>query len=216
MRKSTHDTNGRPRRGPYSEMGRRILDASKRVLAEGGIEALTISAIAAKAGVYGSAIHYHFGSKEGLKTVLVEQLLNDERLRAELAIDSLPPGRARLREAMRRFSMIGGRETQLAGFETLGTQLRDAELARRVRERYVLGRELFVKVLSDEADPELAAALEPVAQVIHAFLDGMNVQLLIDPGTDEAAALAMMEEMAVAKIKELAPAQRARAGLGPS
>ena len=49
-----------------SEVRQRILQASRRLLVAGGLQALTISAIETEADVYSSAIHYHFGSKEDL------------------------------------------------------------------------------------------------------------------------------------------------------
>lgn len=203
MRRNVHDHSTTETRGPSSEIGIAILEASRRVLAKGGIEALTIAAVAAEAGVYGSAIHYHFGSKDGLKAALVEQLFDEGRLNAEQAIDCLPPGRARFVEAMHRFLMIGGSDTELAGFETLGTQLRDENLHKRLIELYDQAREDFVKVLGGDIHPELADSLRPLALVIFAFLDGMNVAMLVDPSIDVAAALATMQEMAVAKLNQL-------------
>jgi AcrR family transcriptional regulator len=203
LRRSVRDSGHAETRGPSSEIGKGILEASRRVLARGGIEALTVAAVAAEADVYGSAIHYHFGSKEGLKAALVEQLFDEGRMNAEQAIASLPPGPARLAEAMRRFLMIGGPDTELAGFETLGTQLRDENLHRGLMELYDRAREDFVKVLGADADPELAESVRPLATVVFAFLDGMNVAMLIDPGLDETAALATMEEMVIGKLREL-------------
>jgi AcrR family transcriptional regulator len=173
------------------------------LLVAGGLEALTISAVEAEAGVYSSAIHYHFGSKEGLKAALVEQLLEETTLQAEQAVNALPRGGARLDEILRSFEMIGGRDVQLAFFETLGTQIRDEALHERVVKLYALGRELFTNVLGGDGDPAIAEALRPLAQVVFSFVDGMNVQLLVDPDTDDVAALAMMRDMAAAKIREI-------------
>ena len=195
---------GRPARGPSSEVGRRILEASKRLLAAGGLEALTISAIEREAGVYSSAIHYHFGCKAGLKAALVETLLDENRLEAGHVMDALPEGSDRLDEALRRFLMIGGSQLQLAFFETLGDQLRDDGLRRRLVELYDLGKELFVQVLGNEQPPAVAESMRPLAQVVFAFLDGMNVQMLVDPTADDVAALELMREMAAAKAAEIA------------
>jgi len=203
MRGASRPTAKRPARGPSSEVGERILEASRHLLSRGGLEALTISAVEEEAGVYSSAIHYHFGSKEGLKAALVENLLDESRRQAEQAMRSLPLGRARLNEAVGRFEMMGGREVQLAFFETLGTQLRDDDLHRRVAELYELGKDLFVEVLVGAADPMLAQSLRPLAQLVFAFLDGMNVQLLIDPSIDDAPVLALMEDMVAAKTREI-------------
>jgi AcrR family transcriptional regulator len=195
---------GRPARGPSSEVGRRILEASRRLLASGGLEALTISAIEREAGVYSSAIHYHFGSKAGLKAALVETLLDESALQAVGVMKALPEGADRLDEALRRFLMIGGPQLQLAFFETLGDQIRDDDLHRRLIELYDLGKELFVQVLGHEEQPAFAESMRPLAQVVFAFLDGMNVQMLVDPTADDVAALELMREMAAAKAEEIA------------
>jgi AcrR family transcriptional regulator len=195
---------GKPARGPASEVGRRILEASRSLLASGGLEALTISAIEREAGVYSSAIHYHFGSKAGLKAALVETLLDESAIQAVGVMKALPDGTDRLDEALRRFLMIGGPQLQLAFFETLGDQIRDGDLHQRLIELYDLGKELFVQVLGHEDQPEFAESMRPLAQVVFAFLDGMNVQLLVDPAADDVAALELMREMATAKAEEIA------------
>jgi AcrR family transcriptional regulator len=154
--------------------------------------------------VYSSATHYHFGSKAGLKAALVETLLDESALQAMDVMKALPAGSDRLDDALRRFLMIGGPQLQLAFFETLGDQIRDDDLHQRLIELYDLGKELFVQVLGLEEQPELADSMRTLAQVVFAFLDGMNVQMLVDPDADDAAALQLMKEMAAAKAEEIA------------
>jgi AcrR family transcriptional regulator len=60
-----------------------ILDAAERFFAESGIEAVPLRRIIAEAGVNTAAIHYHFGSKEGVvRAVFARRFdpLNRERL----------------------------------------------------------------------------------------------------------------------------------------
>ena len=47
-----------------------ILQAAEQILATSGIEAATVRSITALAGVNTAAINYHFGSREGLFTVI--------------------------------------------------------------------------------------------------------------------------------------------------
>ena len=58
-----------------------------RFLREGGIGALSISALSARAGVAPTSIYHHFGSKAGLITALTEhsRALNVAWFRARLA-----------------------------------------------------------------------------------------------------------------------------------
>ncbi len=55
----------------------RILAATRRLLAEGGFEALKLSAIAREAGESKASIGYHFGNKAGLVTALVDSIAAD-------------------------------------------------------------------------------------------------------------------------------------------
>jgi AcrR family transcriptional regulator len=50
----------------------RILDAAERLFAERGIESVSVRSILAAAGVNVALAHYHFGSREGLITALLE------------------------------------------------------------------------------------------------------------------------------------------------
>jgi len=62
----------------------RILDATERLFARQGVDATSLRAITAEAGVNTAAIHYHFGSKqELLGAVLLRRIapLNQERLK---------------------------------------------------------------------------------------------------------------------------------------
>ena len=43
-----------------------ILNAAEKLFAEHGIEAVSLRSIISEAGVNLAAIHYHFGSREGL------------------------------------------------------------------------------------------------------------------------------------------------------
>jgi len=60
-----------------SPVGRRILDAARRIAVGEGMEAVTVQAVATEAGVHKSAIGYHFGNKEGLVLALIESLADD-------------------------------------------------------------------------------------------------------------------------------------------
>jgi AcrR family transcriptional regulator len=50
----------------------RILDTAERLFAERGIESVSVRSILASAGVNVALAHYHFGSREGLITAVLE------------------------------------------------------------------------------------------------------------------------------------------------
>ncbi|MFQ5655535.1 MAG: TetR/AcrR family transcriptional regulator [Planctomycetota bacterium] len=61
----------------------RILDAAERCFAEAGFNGTSLRTVTARAGVNLAAVHYHFGSKDGLfQAVFCRRLgpLNEERL----------------------------------------------------------------------------------------------------------------------------------------
>jgi AcrR family transcriptional regulator len=67
-----------------------LLDAAESLFAEHGIQAASLRAITQQAGANLAAVHYHFGSKEGLvRAVFSRRLkpLNEERLRLLDACD---------------------------------------------------------------------------------------------------------------------------------
>jgi AcrR family transcriptional regulator len=71
-----------------------LLDAAEALFAEHGIQAASLRAITQKAGANLAAVHYHFGSKEGLvKAVFSRRIkpLNQERLRLLEACDLETP-----------------------------------------------------------------------------------------------------------------------------
>lgn len=60
-----------------------ILDTAERLFAERGIDAVSLRALTAEAGVNLASVHYHFGSKESLVTEVLDRrvdALNRERL----------------------------------------------------------------------------------------------------------------------------------------
>ncbi len=59
-------TARKPRRSDSLETQMRILDAAEALFIDQGFVATSVRAIASRAGVNLAAVHYHFGSKEGL------------------------------------------------------------------------------------------------------------------------------------------------------
>jgi AcrR family transcriptional regulator len=84
----------------------RLLDAAEKLFAESGIDAVSLRAITAEAGVNLAAVNYHFQSKEALAMAVVERRfgpINRERLRMldelETAAGGGPVPVARILEA---------------------------------------------------------------------------------------------------------------------
>lgn len=60
-----------PREGEATR--RELLDAAERLFAEQGVEAASIRAVNAAAGLGPAAVHYHFGSKDALLDAVLER-----------------------------------------------------------------------------------------------------------------------------------------------
>lgn len=75
-------------RRTVDEARRLILEAAERRLAAGGAEAVRVQSVAADVGVTDAAVHYHFGSRQGLLDAVVRSA--GRRLRDGLQGAPLP------------------------------------------------------------------------------------------------------------------------------
>ena len=60
----------------------RILDAAEELFAEKGFDAVSLRAIARRAGVDPALLHHYFGSKEGLFAGVLNRIINPEHVQA--------------------------------------------------------------------------------------------------------------------------------------
>ncbi|HUK76569.1 MAG TPA: TetR/AcrR family transcriptional regulator [Thermoleophilia bacterium] len=183
---------------------RSILEAARRVLAERGLEGLTIEAVANEANVSRTLIPYHFGSRAGLVAILFDSLFHD------LAVSVY--GLAGPGGSLPTFLDWIKREaddvqSQHDFFELIVSALREPDLARRIAALYDDYRELVLEMtgVSEPAEPD-EAALRPVSDerrrelaaigsVLVAIEDGIGLQAALDPSFDVDGALAMVETM---------------------
>lgn len=78
-----------PRSEERAPASRRILDAARVLVSEGGAAQLSMGDVAARAGVSKALVHYHFTDKDTLVAALVEEVGRGvvERERAVIATD---------------------------------------------------------------------------------------------------------------------------------
>lgn len=166
---------------------RKLLIAAKEIVADDGFEALTLNAVSERAGENKAMIAYYFDNKAGLVAALVDSVVHDEYLLSLERMKDAAPGERtqRLVDEMRR--MDAAADFQVF-FELLPHVLRDDVLRRRIALLYQwywsLKLEwLGVKDASEAlADPDLLG----LAQVLSAVIDGLAIQVAIDPGLDLA------------------------------
>lgn len=73
----------------------RLLDAAETVVAERGVSALSLDAVAGEAGVSKGGLLHHFRSKEALLAALVERMAGEMRATFDAAVEAEPPGPGR-------------------------------------------------------------------------------------------------------------------------
>jgi AcrR family transcriptional regulator len=187
---------------------RSILEAARRVLAQRGLEGLTIEAVAYE------AIPYHFTSRAGLVAILFDSLFHD------LAVSVY--GLAGPGGSLPTFLDWIKREADDAQsqhdfFELIVSALREPDLARRIAALYDDYRELVLEMtgVSEPVDPAESASrkvsdarrreLAAVGSVLVAIEDGIGLQAALDPDFDVEGALAMVQTMvgdALARLKD--------------
>ena len=174
---------------------RKILDASIRLLAEEGYEALTLENVAAAAGVNKASIRYNFGNKAGLISAVADALIHDECLRVSSAVREVP-SEEKLHAAIDGMeSMLVSTESMRGFFDILPHAMRDPELRLRVFALYPWWYETNLAWLGLEgAGTERDDLLTGLAELIAAIPDGLSVQAGLNPdGFDLRRPLAALE-----------------------
>lgn len=184
----TIDTRDLPVRDPYphlSATAQRILEAALRILERDGFSALTFEAIAAESGENRASIRYHFGSKAGLISVVIDAVMYDGSLDLIGAVAGSEAGQERRRsliEAHRRVAQKTGEYT--AFYDLVPHIVRRPELRERFRQLFLWYRDLDSWALSGSDEPGAGEPYRQLATLTTAMLDGLGLQLLADPDFD--------------------------------
>ncbi len=180
----------------------RILAAAKRVLFRDGFKALTFETIAREAGENPALIRYHFGSKAGLLTALVDAVMYQESVELIEQLTAVPAGderRARLLWLHQR--LPEDRDAYRMFFELIPHILRDAELQPHLRDLFEWYRKLDAWALKDAGDREPAAHIAPMALLTVAIADGVALQKLADPELDVGPAFELWRRLVLGYVE---------------
>jgi AcrR family transcriptional regulator len=166
-----------------------ILDAAREVLGESGFAATTTRAVAERAGVQFSLVHYHFGGKRQLLAAVLAR--ENERLLARQ--QALYAGPEPLAEKWRT-ACAYLREDLRSGYvrilwELWAAGLADEELARRWREQMGGWRGLLEDVAvrwADETGVELPLSPRAIATLVANAFQGAEVEILAGVGEEDA------------------------------
>jgi len=165
------------------EPANEILQAARRLLLEGGFEALRVDAIVREAGKNKAAVKYYFGNKQGLVYALVDSLDHDQCL-AMVEQTRGVSGEERLqRYARGQADIARDAESFLMYFDILPHVTRDEELRARVSRLYDWYRQmnLIWLGLADKVTDENRARLQAFAAMMVAIVDGLAIQFVLQP-----------------------------------
>jgi AcrR family transcriptional regulator len=188
-----------------------ILEAARESLREQGYSGTSIRAVAERAGVQLSLVHYHFGSKQSVLVAVLERE-NEKLLERQQALFT-GPGRlsAKWRAACRFLEddLESGYVRIL--WELWAAGLADEELAARWRDATAGWRRLMAGVVEEwsrEVGHELPISATAVATLVANLFQGLEVEILAGVSEDEAPHLEVLE--AVAQLIERIEADASR------
>ena len=190
------------------ETARNLLVAAKEIIAEEGFEALTLNSVSERAGENKAMISYYFDNKAGLVAAVVDSVVHDEYVASLERMKTAPPGERtrRLVDEMRRMDATAP-DFQVF-FELLPHVLRDEVLRLRLALLYQWYWSMKLGWLGVADGPEALADpdLLGLAQVLSAVIDGLAIQVAIDPTLELDNAYRVFTTMLDAALADVAPA----------
>lgn len=194
-----------------------ILQAAQRVLVEKGFSGLTLRAIAAESGENSAMVQYYFGNKEGLVKAMIDSVFRDDQADAAAAMGSVASDDwlPRFVDGLRT---VSGSRSFRVFFDILPYALRNEGLRSRMARAYDSYRHIkrdwlcceegAAEVAADAAAPRPSAsgqdeALQGVAELMTAIVDGLAIQEAIDDDFDMGRAYAALEFMLQRSLPDL-------------
>jgi AcrR family transcriptional regulator len=189
------------------EVKRNLLEAARRLFAQGGFHALRLDAIAREAQENKAMIRYYFGDKDGLVSALVESLIHDASLALVQQAEALPPGDERVHVYLQGAREIAADSEQRASlFEVLPEALREESFRRQLADLYQWYREINERCLGVKPDMPNYGRLSALAMLVLAATDGLAIQAALDPErVDISPAFELLELVVAMGLKFLEP-----------
>lgn len=194
-----------PRAQDISELpptAQKFLLASRRLLQDGGFDALRLEAIANEAGENRALIRYYFGGKDGLIAALVDMLTHDSTVELVERCEELPQGDERIHVYLDRVRrLVEDSESFLTLYDILPHAVRDDGLRERIADLYKWYREINERCLGvQRAAQEKRSAKEhrrmsALAMIVLATVDGLALQCLLEPELDVKPAFEVLESI---------------------
>lgn len=189
-----------------AETRRLLLTAAAELFAAQGVDAVSLEAIADRAGRTTGAVYAHFGGKPGLLSALVDSWTGDAAavIAAELEVSDTVTSRL---DALWR-NLVGppGEEAWrwvLLEHELWLAAARRPEIRDGLAARYATLRRQLAPVVAEWADDDAAGApIEQRATLVIALLLGLEMQHRLDPAavTDDVAIAGLRALLATAAL----------------
>jgi AcrR family transcriptional regulator len=177
-------------RMPVAQRREQLVEAALRVASRDGIDAATVRAVAAEAGVSLGVVHYCFLDKDELMRA-VAAAITDQNLAAVDNREQSADLPSLLEEAIASFwrGVTGNRGAQLLSYELTTTSLRHAELSQVAIAQYHgswHAFEVFLERTEHSAGIEWMVPRRQLARTAVAIIDGFALAWLVD-GDDKSA-----------------------------
>ncbi|GEL95751.1 TetR/AcrR family transcriptional regulator [Cellulomonas composti] len=178
-------------RMPVAERREQLIEAALAVASRDGIDAATVRAVAAEAGVSLGVVHYCFQDKAELMRAMAHAITQQN---LPSGLDQIPPG-APVADVIHAtvsglwHAISEARGAQLLTYELTTSSLRQAELKEVAIEQYRGSWAAAAGVLEHvcaAAQVRFAIPIDDLARVVVAVVDGFSLAWLVD-GDDVAA-----------------------------
>jgi AcrR family transcriptional regulator len=175
----------------------RLLAAARRIIIRSGYANLSLRRIEKESGANEALVSYYFGNKAGLVSALVDTLFENPRVGYSDDVERFPEGWERVRALTRwQRRMSANRSANRMLYELLPSAMRSVKLRGRLAELYRLYRAFDGQCLESGALGLAHEKTEPLAALSVAVVEGLAVQLSVDPREfDHGGAYAVWEEM---------------------
>src|SRR5215210_8825460 len=176
-----------------------ILNAARELLREDGFAGATTRAVAERADVRLSLVHYHFGGKGPLLAALLEEENARLLARQRALYESNEPLADKWRTACGYLRADLGSGYVRILWELWAAGLADEELAHRWRDSMAGWRDLLTRVVAEWAAVtrvELPMSPRAVATLVANAFQGAEVELLAGVSEDEAPHFEALEVVA--------------------
>lgn len=177
---SSNDTNTEPL-ASLAPAAAALVEASKRLLMDGGMEALRVDKITQAAGQNKAMVSYYFGGKAAMLAVVVDSLIHEAVQELATQAEGLPEGDARVDAHVDSTLSLMQTPEFLATLDVIPPALRSDDLRGRLAKLYGWYREVNAACLDPNPDPSQAERRNGLATLFVAVIDGLAIQWALDP-----------------------------------